>query len=271
LTPRLSRPLDDRVAVVTGANSGIGRGIAESFAEAGAKVVISGRTQDRNELVAKTINAAGGEALALAADVTQEDDIVALLDRTMEAYGRLDICVANSGGTADYGMPEFVDMDTNVWRGVLSLNLDAVFIMFREAVRKMLSAGNGGSLISVSSVSSIRSVGDGFHYGAAKAGVNALSMALAEYLGPHNIRINTIIPGFIQAASTEFILAVPEIRAGIEQRIPMRRIGLPSDVGALATFLASDESSFITGQSFVIDGGQSPRMVNDPPPTLLPT
>jgi NAD(P)-dependent dehydrogenase (short-subunit alcohol dehydrogenase family) len=229
-------------------------------------VVVSGRTRERNELVVKSIENAGGEAVAIHADVTKEEDIVALVQGSVAAFGRLDICVANSGGIDDYGMAPIVDMDTAMWRGVLSLNLDAVFILYREAIRTMLPAGRGGALIGMSSLSSIRSVGDGFHYSAAKAGVNALGMGLAEYLGPHGIRVNTILPGFIEAASTAPILASEEVRKGIEQRIPMRRIGVPSDVGPLAVFLASDESSFITGQTFVIDGGQSPRLVSDPPP-----
>jgi len=251
------------VAIVTGANSGIGRGIAEAFAREGAKVVVSGRTQERNEAVASSIRAAGGEAIAVRADVTQEEDIVALVERTVEAYGRVDICVANSGGT-EAGVTAIEAMDTTMWRDVLSLNLDAVFIMYREALKRMIPAGSG-VLIGISSAASIRQTGSAFHYGAAKAGVNALTMSLAEHLGPKGIRINTIVPGFIEAASTAPYLAVESVRRGIEKRIPLRRIGQPDEVGELAVFLASERSSFITGQHFVIDGGQTQRMVSDPP------
>jgi NAD(P)-dependent dehydrogenase (short-subunit alcohol dehydrogenase family) len=266
MTSRLTRPLEDRVAIITGANIGIGRGIAEAFSDAGAKVVVSGRTQERNEEVAAAIRTSGGQAVAIRADVTQEADIVALVEGAVEEFGQLDICVANSGGVDAYGMADILDMPTEMWRGVLSLNLDAVFLLYREALRKMIPAGRGGVLISTSSISSMRSVGDGWHYSAAKGGVNALGMALAESLGPRGVRINTIVPGFIEAASTAPILENETVRHGIEQRIPMRRIGVPGDVGSLAVFLASDESSFITGQTFVIDGGQSPRLVSDPPP-----
>jgi NAD(P)-dependent dehydrogenase (short-subunit alcohol dehydrogenase family) len=259
-----SRCLDGRVAIVTGANSGIGRGIAESFALAGAKVVVSGRTDERNREVTEAIRRAGGEAIAVRADVTLEEDNVALVERAIESFGRLDICVANSGGTADVMDADLVDMDTKTWRAVISLNLDAVFILYREAARQMVPAGRG-TLIGVSSLSSIRSVGGAFHYAAAKAGMNALTRSLAEYLGPHGVRINTIVPGFIESAQTAPIFALEQVRAGIERRIPLRRIGVPSDVGSLAVFLAGDESSFITGADFVIDGGQSPRMVSDPP------
>jgi glucose 1-dehydrogenase len=251
---------------VTGANSGIGRGIAEAFALAGAKVVVSGRTDHRNREVAAAIKSTGGEAIAVRADVTLEEDNVALVDTTLDTYGRLDICVANSGGTGDVAEVDLVDMDTKTWRAVISLNLDAVFILYREAARHMIPAGRG-ALISVSSLSLIRSVGGAFHYAAAKAGMNALTRSLAEYLGPRGIRINTIVPGFIESAQTAPIFAVERVRAGIEQRIPMRRIGVPSDVGSLAIFLASDQSSYITGADVVIDGGQSPRMVSDPPPS----
>ncbi|MVZ99885.1 glucose 1-dehydrogenase [Actinomadura sp. LD22] len=265
MTTRLSRPLEDRVAIITGANIGIGRGVAEAFSEAGAKVVVSGRTQERNEEVAATIRKSGGEAIAIRADVTQEADIVGLVEGAVEEFGRLDVCVANSGGVEAYGAADILDMPTEMWRGVIALNLDAVFLLYREALRKMIPAGRGGVLLSMSSIASMRSVGDSWHYSAAKGGVNALGMALAESLGPRGVRINSIVPGFIEAASTAPILANEMIRHGIEQRIPMRRIGVPADVGALAVYLASDESSFITGQTFVIDGGQSTRMVSDPP------
>jgi NAD(P)-dependent dehydrogenase (short-subunit alcohol dehydrogenase family) len=257
-----------RVAIVTGANSGIGRGIAEAFAGAGAKVVVSGRTEDRNHAVVDAIRSAGGDAIAVRADVTSEEDNVALVARTLDTFGRCDICVANSGGTADVVDADIVDMDLETWRYVLSLNLDAVFVLYREVLRSMIPAGRGGTLISVSSVGSIRSTGRAFHYAAAKAGVNALTMSLAEYLGPHGIRINTIIPGFIESAQTAPILAAPNVRAGIEQRIPLRRVGVSAEVGDLAVFLASSQSSFITGTNFVIDGGQSCRMVSDAPAAM---
>lgn len=262
-----SQPLRERVAIVTGANSGIGRGIAETFAAAGASVVVAGRTEDRNQSVVEAIRDAGGEAISVRADVTREEDVIGMVARTVEAFGRLDICVGNSGGT-EAGIAEIVDMDTRMWRDVLALNLDSVFVLYREALRHMLPAGRG-VLIGVSSAASIRSTGTAFHYSAAKAGVNALTMSLAEYLGPKGVRINTIVPGFIEAQSTAAFLETPIVRAGIEQRIPMRRVGLPADVGALALFLASDDSSFITGQDFVIDGGQTRRMVSDPPPHVV--
>lgn len=252
-----------RVAIVTGANSGIGRGIAHALANEGARVVVAGRTSERNEAVAQAISSAGGEALAVTADVTREEDVIALVEQTMQTYGRLDICVANSGGT-EAGVSAVEDMDLQMWRDVVSLNLESVFVLYREAIRRMIPAGSG-VLIGVSSASAIRSTGSAFHYSAAKAGVNALTMSLAEHLGPKGIRINTIVPGFIEAASTAPFLANKAFRRGIEQRIPLRRVGQPDDVGELAVFLASDRSSFITGQHFVIDGGQTQRMVSDPP------
>jgi NAD(P)-dependent dehydrogenase (short-subunit alcohol dehydrogenase family) len=255
--------LAGRVAIVTGANSGIGYGIAKAFAREGAKVVVAGRTEERNNVVVEEIRSAGGEAIAVKADVMREEDVVALVERTVEVFGRLDICVANSGGT-ESGVTDIENMDTKMWRDVVCLNLDSVFVLYREAIRKMIPAGSG-VLIGVSSVASIRSTGSAFHYSAAKAGVNALSMYLAEHLGPKGIRINTIIPGFIETAATAPMLANEIARRGVEKRIPLRRIGQPDEVGELAVFLASDRSSFITGQQFVIDGGQTQRMVSDPP------
>jgi hypothetical protein len=149
----------------------------------------------------------------------------------------------------------------------LTQHRDAPFYLYRDAVRHMLEAGHGGSLIGMSSLASIRSVGPAPHYSAAKAGLNQLSTVLAEQLGPHGIRINTIVPGFVKS-NTPTNIAVrsdPKLYEGMMKRVPMRRMGEPADVAALAVFLASDLSSFITGQSIVIDGGQSTRMVIDPP------
>src|SRR2546425_11703277 len=159
-----TRCLDGRVAVITGANSGIGRGIAEAMANAGAKVVVSGRTEARNAEVVEAIRNARGEAIAVCADVTREEDIVSLIDQAVEAYGGLDICVANSGGTADAGgTAPIIDMDTKMWREVLTLNLDGVFLLYREALRRMIPAGRGGALIGVSSIASVRNTGGSIH------------------------------------------------------------------------------------------------------------
>ena len=262
---KLDPGLEGQVAIVTGANSGIGRGIAEAFAGVGAKVVVAGRDEGRNADVVNAIRAAGGDAISVRGDMTVEADIITLVAKTIDTYGQIDICVANAGGIADVGEAPIDQMETRVWRSVLALNLDAPFFLYREASRHMIRAGRGGSLIGTSSVSSIRSVGGAFHYSAAKGGLNALTMSLADYLGPHDIRINAIIPGFIESASTAPLFSDKEFLEGVIKRIPMRRIGIPADVGSLAVFLASSQSSFITGQTFVIDGGQTPRMVTDPP------
>ena len=257
--------LNRKVAIVTGANSGIGRGIAEALAAEGTRVVVAGRTADRNDSVAETIRAAGGTALSVTGDMTQETDIIELVDRTLEEFGQIDICVANAGGIETVGAAPIDKMDTHMWRYVLALNLDAAFYLYREALRHMIPASNGGSLISVSSVGSIRNVSPSFHYASAKAGLNGLTMALADYLGPLNIRINAILPGFVDSAATAAMLGNPAVRDGIIKRIPLRKIGSPEDVGELAVFLAGDRASYITGQTFVIDGGQSTLMISDSP------
>jgi NAD(P)-dependent dehydrogenase (short-subunit alcohol dehydrogenase family) len=259
--------LDGRVAIVTGGNSGIGRGVAEAMAAAGAGVVVAGRDKTRNAEVVEAITSAGGKAVAISGDMTREADVKRLVPKALDTFGRLDVCVANAGGTADVGTAPLAEFGTDMWRSVMALNLDAAFYLYRDAVRHMLEAGHGGSLIGMSSVASIRSVGPAPHYSAAKAGLNQLSTVLAEQLGPHGIRINTIVPGFVKS-NTPTNIAIrsdPKLYEGMMKRVPMRRMGEPADVAALAVFLASDLSSFITGQSIVIDGGQTTRMVIDPP------
>ncbi|WP_160573826.1 SDR family NAD(P)-dependent oxidoreductase [Actinomadura physcomitrii] len=257
--------LNARVAVVTGANSGIGRGIAEALANAGARVVVSGRTKARNAEVVEAITAAGGEAVAVEADVTREEDVVGLIGRTVDAFGQLDICVANSGGILDVGDAPFVDMEYAMWRDAMALNLDGVFLFYREALRVMIPAGRGGALIGVSSISSMRSLGGAVHFNAAKGGMNSLSQGLVDYVGRHGIRINTIVPGFVETATTAHILSQEDVRAGIERRIPIGRVGVPADIGGLAVYLASDQSGYITGTTVVADGGQSQMMPCDAP------
>lgn len=246
--------LDGRVALVTGGNSGIGLGIARAFALAGAQVLIGGRNEDRTARVVEELTAAGGKVAGFGCDVSNEHDVAAFVEHAAGLHGRIDVCVANAGGV-ESGMSSIENMSTEEWRASIGLNLDGVFFLYRAALRHMIPA-RSGSLIAVSSVAAIRTSGVA-HYAAAKGGVNALTMNLSDKLGPHGIRINAIMPGFVRTPASERALANERFVSGLLRRIPVGRVGDPRDIAALALFLASDNAGFITGQSFVVDGGMT--------------
>ncbi len=244
-----------RVAVVTGGNSGIGLGVAQALAARGASVVVAGRTATANDQAVATIAAAGGRAIGMACDVAQEVQVVALVQQAVEVYGRIDIAVASAGGIGA-GTAPLVQMDSAMWRSVLGLNLDSVFFLYREAARQMIAQGGGGSLIGISSVAAVRAM-NSIHYAAAKGGVNALTTTLAGQLGPKGIRVNVILPGMIETPATAHVLTSEEAKAGFMRRIPLGRVGQPHDIAQLVCYLASERSSFITGQQFIVDGGMT--------------
>jgi NAD(P)-dependent dehydrogenase (short-subunit alcohol dehydrogenase family) len=246
--------LSGKVALVTGGNSGIGLGMAEALAQAGADVCIWGTNADKNAAAKATLATHGTRVVALACDVGDEHAVENSFAATLAGLDRVDACFANAG--IGGSMP-FVDMTTDEWRRVLRVNLDGVFFTLRAAARHMVERGGGGSLAVTSSLAAIEGQARGEHYAATKGAVIAMIRALATEHARHGIRANAILPGWIETPMTDRLFAWEPMQKKVFPRIPLRRWGEGRDFGGLAVYLASDASSYHTGDTLVVDGGYS--------------
>lgn len=247
--------LEGKVAIVTGASRGIGRSIALGFAGAGADVAVAARSESDLETLVKEIDTMGRRGLAVPTDVTDRDALTRMVDRTVEELGRLDILVNNAGGTRF--MAPLVALRPEGWDKVQALNLDSVFHATQLAAQKMLELGNGGSIIQIASVAGIEGAPTLSYYSAAKGGVRLMTQAAAKELAPAGIRLNSIAPGWIATDLNADARADEGTRRGMEAMVPMGRIGDPEEVVGAALFLASEASSYVTGSTVVVDGGQT--------------
>ena len=245
--------LSGKVALVTGGNSGIGLGMADALAGAGAAVCIWGTNAAKNADAKAQLEKHGGRVVALQCDVGDEAAVERAFAETLAALGRVDSCFANAGigGWA----PSFGEMSTDEWRRVMRVNLDGVFFTLRAAVRHMTSRPGGGSLAVVSSLASIEGAARNQHYAATKGAVNAMIRGLAVELARHGIRANSILPGWIDTPLTEAHFASEPMQRKVLPRVPMRRWGTRDDFGGIAVYLASDASAYHSGDSIIIDGG----------------
>lgn len=248
--------LTGKVALVTGGNGGIGLGMAEGLAAAGAKVAIWGQNPAKNAEAEQVLKALGGEVLVQAVDVTSEQAVVDGVAAVIERFGRLDFCAANAG--IGGGAP-FHEQTTEGWRRVMTVNLDAVFWTFREAARHMIDragAGDaGGSLLVTSSTSAIHGAPANEAYAASKTAVLGLIRGLAVEYARYGIRANAVLPGWITTDMTARLQGWDKFEEKVIGRVPMRRWGERQDFAGIAVYLASDASRFHTGDSMVIDGG----------------
>ncbi len=245
--------LHGRVALVTGGNSGIGLGMAEGLAGAGAAVAICGRKADKNERALARLHEIGGDAEAWVCDVGDEGQVDGLVAATVERFGRLDACFANAGVSG--GSVPFHEQSLDRWREVLRVNLDGVFLTLRAATRQMLAQGDGGRLVATSSTATIMGQQRGEAYAASKGGVVSMVKALAVELARHGITANSLIPGWIESDLTHDTLRWDRFVDKVLPRVPMRRWGAGDDLAGIAVYLASDASRYHTGDAFVVDGG----------------
>ena len=244
--------LSNDVAVVTGAGRGIGEGIANTLADAGAAVVCAARRGDEIERVAADIRKRGGRAIAVATDVTDRSAVEALAAAAISEFGTLDIWINNAGGSPVQS--PLVDLDEAEWNATLNLNLTAVWMCTTVAAKNMR---DGGRVVNISSRVADSPLPGSGHYGAAKAAVNHLTQTFAKELGPR-IRVNCIMPG---AVPTEIMMTALKLSdadlPNLERhlRLPMRRLGTPDDLGAAVLYFVSPASAWVTGQILAVDGG----------------
>ncbi|MDR3599198.1 MAG: 3-oxoacyl-[acyl-carrier-protein] reductase [Desulfosporosinus sp.] len=242
--------LNDSVAIVTGSGRGIGRAIALELAGAGAKVVINyaGRS-DKAEETVQLIRAAGGESLAVQADVSQASDVDRLIRTTLDQFGKIDILVNNAGITRDSLLLRMKEAD---WDTVLATNLKGVFLC-TKAVSKGMLKQRSGVIVNISSVVGLSGNAGQANYAAAKAGVIGFSKSIAKEFASRGIRVNVVAPGYIITDMTETLS--DGVQSDVLSAIPLGRLGKPEDVAKAVRFLVSPEASYITGQIFCVDGG----------------
>jgi glucose 1-dehydrogenase len=245
--------LKGKVAIVTGAATGMGQGIAERFAKEGASVVVDyvGRPDAPNK-TEEAIKSAGGRSIAVEADVSNPQEVQNLIDSAVREFGRLDIVINNAGIERKY---PFVDYPVEEARKILEVNLIGPFLVAQTAAKQMIKQGNGGRIINVSSVHEDLPMPTNAVYCASKGGLRMLARTIAVELAKYNITVNNIGPGAIYTPIDADIEAKPELEKALMGEIPLNRWGQPSDVAGLAVYLASDEAGYVTGSTYFIDGG----------------
>jgi len=247
--------LQDKVAIVTGAAVGIGRACAERFAREGAKVVLSDIDAAKGEEAAEAIQSHGGDAIFVACDVGDKSQVDALIESAVAAFGRLDCAVANA---AIVHACDFLDLGEEDFDRVLRVNLKGVFLTGQAAARQMVSQGAAGTIINMSSINAVLAIPSITPYIVSKGGVNQLTKVMALALADQGIRVNAIGPGTIGTEMALKVLSDPAKMRAAMSRTPMGRVGTPEEIASVAVFLASDDASYVTGQTIYADGGRLP-------------
>jgi hypothetical protein len=251
--------LSGKVALVTGGNGGVGLGFAQALADHGADIAIWGTNEAKNAAAKAQLEKTGRRVFTLRCDVGDHEAVGLAMDETVGALGRLDACFVNSG-VPGAGIP-FVDFTMEEWHRVMRVNLDGAFSTAQAACRVMKAQferdGTGGSIVFSSSGSAFQGQQKGQHYGASKAGLNAMMRAIAVEHARHKIRATSLVIGWTESEMTAPSFAYKKFADNVIPRIPMRRWGQPSDLGGIAVYLTSDASSWHTGDIITLDGGYS--------------
>jgi NAD(P)-dependent dehydrogenase (short-subunit alcohol dehydrogenase family) len=252
------QPLLDKVAIVTGASRGIGKGIALAYADAGADVVLAARTVPDLVTTAGEVEARGRKALVVEMDAYDYDQVESSIDQAIAHFGRLDILVNNAGGSRNVedGWKGFLDSPHSIVDEVFRLHVISPYAAARHAARAMIEQGTGGVILNITSALAHYPSTNVQNYSASKVALQEMTKLWAVELGPHRIRVNAIGPGITRSATTEKLFATPEVEHAAAQTVPLRRLGEPSDIAGMAVFLASDAAEWISGATVMISGGQ---------------
>ena len=252
----MTRDLEGKSALVTGGASGIGRATALAFAREGARVAVADIMQDAAQRTVNEIKAMGGQALAIACDVTDDDAIKAMIAATVDAFGSLD-CAFNNAGIAPYqvnaGGQKIADVAPEAWRRLIDVNLTGVWLCLRHEVAQMRAQGSGGVIINTASILGLVGTATSSAYVAAKHGVVGLTKVAAADHAEDNIRVNAVCPGYIETPMTEETMRRRGER--IMARVPMARMGKAAEIAEAVVWLCSPKASFVTGVSWAVDGG----------------
>lgn len=245
--------MEGKVAIVTGAAQGIGRGVAERFLKAGASVLLVDVEGEPLRRTAEELASSGGRCEAVEADISQRDQVRTAVGVCIERFGRLDVLSANAGIA---GAKPFMELEDAEWRRMLDVNLTGTFQCMQEAARPMVQAGRG-SMVLTTSTNAFWVESATAHYSASKGGLLALMRTAALDLAPYGIRVNAVAPGIVKTRLSQFLTDDPVEGPTYLKRVPLRRFARPADIAEAVLFLASDAASYITGEQVVVDGGVS--------------
>lgn len=248
--------LKGRVALIPGGGGGIGAPLAEALAQSGARVAVAGRTAETLQTAVERVTAAGSEGLAITADATSEADAERMVRETIERFGRIDILVNAVGGGAGKVLHPAEAYPRDAWDWIMELNVRSTLMPTQATARAMIEQGEGGAILNISSVRANLGINAGYSaYVAAKGAISSLTRQWATEWAKHGIRVNAIMPTFVDTPQVATLLEDPAFKAGIVSRIPLGRVGETGDIVGPAIFLVSNAASFVTGQVLGIDGG----------------
>lgn len=247
--------LADKVAIVTGASRGIGEAIALAYADAGAKVVLASRKLDGLDAVAAKIRANGGEALSVACHTGKKEDVAALVDKSVQTFGKVDVLVNNAATNPYFG--PLTGVDDGAWRKTFEVNVEGYFHAARLVAEHLQKRSAKGSIVNVASVVALGAAPLQGVYAMTKAAVVSMTQTLAYELGPSGIRVNAIAPGLVKTKFASALIDNDDIRERIVAKTPLGRVGVPEEISGAALYLASDAAAFVTGHVLVVDGGMT--------------